>query len=107
MFTDRPRLVCYVLYASHDVKDKTLTMSTASIESLCAIAQTPTARTLKFPHAKETGSHAMHPLDGETQFTESSAFSWSHSVFEWTEVKGAGLNNRDREPEEERNSSGL
>ena len=37
-------------------------MSTASIESLCAIAQTPMAKTLKFPQAKELGSHAMHPL---------------------------------------------
>lgn len=37
-------------------------MSTASTESLCAMAQTPTANTVKFPQAKEPGSPPMQPL---------------------------------------------
>lgn len=65
-----------LLDVSHDgkfaacVKEsrQTLTMSTASIESLCAMAQTPTAKTLKFPQAKEPGTPAMHPLHKNTQF---------------------------------------
>lgn len=37
-------------------------MITASIESLCAIAHTPTAKTLKFAHVKATDSHTILPL---------------------------------------------
>lgn len=37
-------------------------MITASIESLCAIAHTPTAKTLKFAHVKATDGHTILPL---------------------------------------------
>lgn len=42
-----------------------LTMITASMESLCAIAHTPTAKTLKLAQAKEMGSPTMDPLQAQ------------------------------------------
>lgn len=81
-------------------------MSTASMESLCAMAQTPTAKTLKFPHAKEEGSHAMLPLFTQDRVTLK-ALGLTVRARD-VELKAS---NRDCEtvctPEEERNSSGL
>lgn len=41
-------------------------MITASMESLCAMAHTPMAKTLKFAQAKEMGSPTMDPLEQDT-----------------------------------------
>lgn len=76
------------------------------MESLCAMAQTPTAKTLKFPHAKEGGSHAMLPLFTQDRVTLK-ALGLTVRARD-VELKAS---NRDCEtacaPEEERNSSGL
>lgn len=67
------------MYVSHDAEvaarakrdsAQRLTMSTASMESLCAMAHTPTAKTLKLDQLKEMGSSAMDPLQQQQRDTE-------------------------------------
>lgn len=75
------------------------------MESLCAMAHTPTAKTVKFPQANESGSHLMKPLKqiqnehneidvdddyvvmGEAWFMIVGQFLFDCSMYLWVDIK--------------------
>lgn len=58
-------------------------MITASIESLCAIAHTPTAKTLKFDHVKDGTGHTILPLKETHNSYETDSYTLQESYVQF------------------------